>query len=294
MVIAFAAGSSIDVVGRILAPRLSEMLGQQVVIENVTGAAGLIGTTRVVKAVPDGYQFILGATGAMAQNQSLYANPPYNAATDFAPVALIAETPPVLVARKDLPANNVQEFIAYAKINQAKMQYGSSGAGTATHLGCVLFNAAAGVNVTHIPYRGGGPAMQDLIAGRIDYQCPLAAVSIPQIEGNAVKALAILTRERSPILPDLPSAHEQGLTDLDAGAWFAFFLPKGTPAPIIRKLNEATIATMNTPAVQAILRDNGATVVSPERRSPEYLKKFVESEIAKWAVVIKAAGVSAQ
>jgi tripartite-type tricarboxylate transporter receptor subunit TctC len=291
MVISFAAGSSIDVVGRIIAPRLSEVLGQQVVVENVTGAAGIIGNSRVAKATPDGYQFVLGATGGFAQNQTLYKNLPYNAATDFAPVALLAETPPVLVARKDLPADNLKDFIAYTKSNQAKIQYGSSGAGTSTHLACELLNAAIGVKITHIPYRGGGPAMQDLIAGRIDYQCPLSAVTIPQIEGKVVKAIAILTKDRSKILADVPTAHEQGLTDFDAGSWFAFFLPKGTPAPIVQKLNDATIATLDTPLVQQRLFENGATVVAPERRSPQYLQKFVESEIAKWAAAIKAAGV---
>jgi len=291
MVISFAAGSSIDVVGRIIAPRLSELLGQQVVVENVTGAAGIIGNSRVAKSAPDGYQFVLGATGGFAQNQSLYKNLPYNAATDFAPVALLAETPPVLVARKDLPADTLTQFIAYTKANQAKMQYGSSGAGTSTHLACVLLNAAIGVKVTHIPYRGGGPAMQDLIAGRIDYQCPLSAVTIPQIASKVVKAIAILTKERSKILADVATAHEQGLTDFDAGSWFAFFLPKGTPAPVVQKLNAATIATLETPPVQQRLFENGATVVALERRSPQYLQKFVESEIAKWAAAIKAAGV---
>lgn len=292
MVIAFAAGSSIDLVGRILAPRLSEILGQNVIVENVSGAAGIIGTSRVAKAPPDGYQFLLGAAGAMSQNQFLYKTLPYNTATDFAPVALIAETPPVLVVRKDLPGDNLQGFIAHAKVNQAKMQYGSSGAGTSTHLACLLLNAAAGVSVTHIPYRGGGPAMQDLVAGRIDYQCPLAAVTIPQIESKSVKAIAILTKERSPILPNLASAHEQGLGDFDAGSWWAFFLPRGAPAPVIQKLNEATNAALNTPAVQARLFENGATIVGPERRSPDYLKTFLESETAKWGAAIKAAGIT--
>src|SRR5262245_27010791 len=292
MVIAFAAGSSIDLVGRIIAPRLSELLGQNVVVENVTGEAGIIGTSRVVQATPDGYEIMLGATGAMAQNQSLYKNLAYNTVTDFAPVALLAETPPVLVARKDLPADNLKEFIAYAKANQAKMQYGSSGAGTATHLACILLNAVAGVTVAHIPYRGGGPAMQDLIAGRIDYQCPLAAVTIPQIENRTVKAIALLTKDRSPILPTLAPAHEQGLANFDAGAWFAFFLPRGTPAPIVRKLNDATVAALSTPAVQARLLENGTTVVAPDRRSPEYLHEFLDAEIKKWAAAIKAAGIA--
>jgi tripartite-type tricarboxylate transporter receptor subunit TctC len=293
MVVAFAAGSSIDVLARILAPRMSELLGQQVVIENVSGAAGMIGTARVAKAMPDGYQFVLGGTGPFAQNQTLYKNLPYNAAADFTPVALLAETPPVLLTRKDLPAQNLSEFIAYAMANQAKMQYGSSGGGTATHLACALLNAAIGINVTHIPYRGGGPAMQDLIAGRIDYQCPLSAVAIPQIEGKTVNAIAVLTKNRSASMPALASAHEQGLVDFAAAGWYGFFLPKGAPAPIVQKLHEATLATLKTPSVQVRLRDNGFDLVAPERRSPDYLQKFVEGESEKWAVAIKAAGVSA-
>lgn len=293
MVVAFAAGSSIDVLARILAPRLSELLGQTVIVENVSGAAGIIGTTRVAKAAPDGSQFLFAGAGSMAQTPLLYRNLSYDALSDFTPVALMVETPLVLVTRKGLPAENLQQFIAYAKINQAKMQYGSSGVGTTTHLSCVLLNAVTGLSVTHVPYRGGGPAMQDLIAGRIDYQCPLAAVSIPQIESKAVKAIAILTRDRSPILPSVASAHDQGLANFDAGAWFAFFLPKGTPAPIVQKLHDASIAAMTTLSVQARLQENGATVVAADRRSSEYLQKFVENERVRWAAVIKAAGISA-
>ena len=178
----------------VLSPHLSEILRQQVIIENIGGAGGMIGAQRVAKAAPDGYQFVLGNAGSHAQNQTLYKHPLYNAATDFAPVALIAEQPIVLIARKDLPANNLQEFIAYAKANQAKMHYGSAGVGTRVHLACALLNAAIGVDVTHVAYRGGGPAMQDLIAGRIDYQCPNATAAIPQLEGKLVKAIAILTQ----------------------------------------------------------------------------------------------------
>src|SRR5215467_13186 len=184
MVVPFAAGGPIDIVGRILASHLSEHLGQQVVIENVGGAGGMTGSYRVARALPDGYQFVLGNVGTHAANQSFYRSPLYNAATDFAPVMLIAQTPLVLLARKDLPANNLQEFIAYAKANQASMQYGSGGAGSASHLACVLLNAAIGINVTHIPYRGAAPAMQDLIAGRIDYQCPDTPIAIPQIQSK--------------------------------------------------------------------------------------------------------------
>ena len=227
MVVPFAAGGPMDTVGRILAPRMSELLGQQVIIENVGGGGGTIGSARVAKAPPDGYQFVLGNVGTHAVTQTLFKTPPYSAATDFAPVALIADLSLVLVARKDLPAGNLPEFIAYAKANQAKMQFGSAGAGSATHLGCVLLNAAIGIDVTHIPYRGGAPAMQDLIAGRIDYLCIDTPIVIPQIESGALKAIAILTRGRSSSLPALASAHEQGLSQFRSLQLERFFPAQG-------------------------------------------------------------------
>jgi len=190
--------------------------------------------------------------------------------------------------------NSLAEFIAYAKQNQTKMQYGSPGAGTPNHLACALLNAAIGTDITHIPYRGGGPVMQDLIAGRIDFWCSGSANAIPQIESKTIKAIAILSEQRSQSLPELASAHEQGLTHFEAGAWTAFFLPKATPSAIIRKLNDDAVAIMETQTVRDRLNDLGATVVAPERRSPEYLRQFVENEISKWATVIKAAGVSVE
>ena len=292
MVVPFAAGGIGDVLGRILAPRLSELLGRQVIIENIGGAGGMAGAARVAKAAPDGYTFVLGSAGTHAHNQTLYKSPLYNAATDFAPVALVVEQPVVLVVRKDLPPGNLTDFIAYAEANQAKMQYGSPGTGSAVHLACAILNAAIGVKVTHIPYRGGGPAMQDLIAGRLDYQCTGSTNAIAQLESNTIKAIALLSLERSPILPAVPTAHEQGLRDFEAPLWWALFLPKGTPPAIIAKLNEATVATMSTPAVQQRLKETGYDLVAPERRSPDYLQKFVESEIAKWAGPIRATGVS--
>jgi tripartite-type tricarboxylate transporter receptor subunit TctC len=292
MVVPFAAGGIGDVLGRMLASRLSELLGRQVIVENVGGAGGMAGAARVAKAAPDGYTFVLGSAGTHAHNQTLYKSPLYNAATDFAPVALVVEQPVLLVVRKDLPPGNLPEFIDYAKVNQARMQYGSPGTGSAVHLACAILNAAIGVRVTHIPYRGGGPAMQDLIAGRLDYQCTGSTNAMPQLESNTIKAIALLSLERSPILPEIPTAHEQGLRDFEAPLWWALFLPKGTPPPIIAKLNEAAIATMNTPAVQQRLKETGYDLVAPERRSPDYLQKFVVSEIAKWAAPINAAGLS--
>ena len=294
MVIPFAPGGAVDVMGRILAARLGEVLGQRVIIENVGGAGGMTGASRVAKAAPDGYEFVLGSVGTHAYSQTLYKKPLYNAVTDFAPVALIAELPVVMVARNDLPANNLREFIAYAKTNQAKMQFGSAGAGSADHLTCLLLDSAIGVNVTHVPYRGGQPAMQDLIGGRIDYVCNIITTALPQIQAHQVKAITITTRERSPLLPDLATAQEQGLKDFDAYTWDALFLPKGTPEPIVRRLNAAITTTVETPIVQQRLREIGATVAGPAQRTPEYLSKFVASEIEKWAGPIKASGASGE
>lgn len=292
MVVTYPAGSGSDVLARILGPRLSEILGQQVIIENVGGGGGMTGAYRVARAAPDGYQFVLGGTDTFAQSQTLYKHPPYNAMTDFAPVALIVEQPFLLVSRKDLPAANLPEFIAYTKANQAKMQYGSAGPASGSNLTCTYLNAAIGVNVTPVPYRGAPEGLQDVIAGRIDYYCPVIAAAIGHIGNRTMKAIAILSRNRSPALPALASAHEQGLIDFEATYWNAFFLPKGTPAPIVRKLHDAAVATIDSPSVQARLKVFGLTVVAPERRSPDYLQRFVASEIEKWSGPVKASGVS--
>jgi tripartite-type tricarboxylate transporter receptor subunit TctC len=291
MVVPFAAGGAFDVMGRILAARMSELLGQQVIVENATGAAGIIGVNRVVNAAADGYTFLFGSIGTHAYNQTIYKKPRYNAVTDFSPVALFAEQPMVLNARKDFPSKDLPEFFAYLRANSAKLQFGSAGAGTTTHLGCALLNAAIGVSVTHVPYRGGGPAANDLIGGQIDYMCANMGGAVPLIVGKQVKAIATLSRGRSSLLPDLPSAHEQGLADFDVVTWNAFFLPKGAPADIVKRLNEVTSEAMDTPAIKNRMHEIGVTGVAPERRSPEYLAKFVVDEIDRWAGPIKANGL---
>jgi tripartite-type tricarboxylate transporter receptor subunit TctC len=292
MVIPFAAGGPTDVLGRVMAQRMSEILGQQVIVENVGGAGGMTGSKRVADAAPDGYAFVLGTVGTHAQSQTMYKKPLYQAATDFVPVALIAEVPIVLITRNDLPVNNLQEFIAYGKANQGKMQYGSAGAGSATHLGCVLLNYLIGVDITHVPYRGTGPAMQDLQGGRIDYLCEIVSTAKPQIDGGTVKAIAIMTKERSPALPNVPTGLEQGVPNLEAYTWNAIFLPKGTPADIVKKLNDATVEAMKTPGVRERLEALGAVIVPEDRATPEYLDLFVKREIDKWAGPIKASGVT--
>jgi len=291
MIIPFAAGGPTDVLGRVVAQRMGEALGQQVIVENIGGAGGMTGMKRVADAAPDGYTFGVGTVGTQAQSQTMYKKPLYNSVTDFSPVALIAEVPIVLITRKNLPVNNLKEFIAYAKANQAKMQYGSAGAGSATHLGCVLLNYLIGVDITHVPYRGTGPAMQDLQGGRIDYLCEVISTAKPQIDGGTVKAIAIMTKERSPALPNVPTGIEQGTPKLEAYTWNAVFLPKNAPAEVVKKLNGAVVQAMNTPAVRDRLSQLGAMIVANDRATPEYLGQFLKEEIAKWAGPIKASGV---
>ena len=291
MVIPFAAGGPTDVLGRVMAARMGEILGQNVIVENIGGAGGMTGGKRVADARPDGYTILLGTVGTQAQGQTLYKHPLYNAVTDFTSIGLIAEVPIALLVRKDLPAQDLKEFIAYSKANQAKMQFGSAGAGSATHLGCVVLNTAMGTNITHVPYKGTGPAMQDLVAGRIDFLCEIITTAKPQIDGGNVRALAIMTSQRSAVLPSLPTTREQGL-DVQAYTWNALYAPKGTPDTVIKKLNDAMVAAMTTPAVHDRLQSLGATIVGKDRSTPAYLGKFTADEIKKWEAPIKASGVS--
>src|SRR5215470_14319711 len=263
LVVPFAAGGTSDVIARLLAEGLRAQLGQPVLVENVGGAGGMVGGSRVAKSPPDGYQMVLGNVGTHAQNQSLYKRPLYNVVTDFAPVALVTDQSLVLVARKDFPANNLREFTAYAKANQALLQYGSAGLGGSNHLACALLNSALGINITHVPYRSGAQAMQDMLAGRIDYQCPSAPVALPQIDAGAVKAFAILSRNRS----------------------------AGMPKRIVQQLNQATVATLANPTVQQRLKEIGSDLVSPERMTPDYLGTFIAAEVEKWSKIIKANGI---
>jgi tripartite-type tricarboxylate transporter receptor subunit TctC len=291
MIVPFAAGGTFDVMGRIIAVRMSEILGQQVVIENTTGAGGIVGVNRVVNAAPDGYTILLGTSGTHAYNQTIYKKRRYDAINDFTPVTLFSEQLMVLEVRKDLPASTIPEFAALLKTNGAKMQYGSAGAGTTTHLACALLNSTIGANVTHVPYRGSAPASNDLIGGQIDYLCGNLGAATPLIAGKQVKAIAVLSRVRSPLMPDLPSAHEQGLNGLDITTWTAIFLPRGAPRAVVDKLNEVTHATMETPAITNRMLEIGVTGVASDRRSPEYLAKFVADEIARWEGPIKSAGL---
>src|SRR5215475_5096177 len=288
LVIPFAPGGGIDASGRIQALHMGELLGQTIVVENVGAAAGMVGSQRVAKSPPDGYTFLMGNTGTHAYNQSLYKKPLYNSAEDYQPVGLMTESPRILLAR-----NNLQEFVAYVKANQAKMQFGSAGVGSGTHLPCVLLNMAMGVNVTHVPFRGAGPVMQDLIGGRIDYMCDTIQTGAAQAKAGTVKGIAVMAPKRVPIIADLATTTEQGLPGVEATVWNAFFLPKGTPDPIVRKLNKAMSDTIDDPTIRKRLQELGLEILPPEQRSPEYLAKYLPQDIERWGKVVKAAGIVA-
>lgn len=292
MVIPFAAGGPTDVLGRVVAGRMTDVIGQQVVVENVGGAGGMLGGDRVARGAADGYQMLLGTVGTQAQGQTLYKKPLYNSVTDFKPVALLAQVPIALVVKNDLPVKDLKEFIAYAQANQKKMQFGSAGPGSATHLGCVLLNYVLKLDITHIPYKGTGPAMQDLMGGQIDYLCEIITTAKPQVDGGKVKAIALMNPTRSPALPNLQTAKEQGTEGLEAYTWNALFVHKDTPDAIVAALNKAAAETMTSPAVKERLEGLGAQIATKEQSTPEYLGKLLKDEIAKWAPVIKASGVS--
>jgi tripartite-type tricarboxylate transporter receptor subunit TctC len=277
MVVPFAAGGPVDTMGRIMAARLSELLGQQVVVENIGGAGGMTGTARVAKAI----------------NQTIYKKPLYNAVTDFEHVAMFSDSARVLITRKDLPVSTLAEFVAYAKANQSRMQYGSAGGGSGMHVCAVLLDAAMGTRITHVPYRGAGPAMQDLIAGRIDYIAEQISTALPQVQAGTVKAIATLGLDRAPGLEHRATAQELGLSGLDCGSWGSFSFPKGTPGAVVQRLAEVTNEAVETPAVRERFKSLGVTIPARERRTPEFLTRFVPSEIERWAGPIKASGASA-
>jgi tripartite-type tricarboxylate transporter receptor subunit TctC len=290
-IVAFGPGNSVDIFGRIMAAQMSEVLGRQVIVENIGGAGGSTGTLRAARAAPDGYTIVVGGTDTMAQNQWLFEKPPYNPATDFIPIALAVEMPLVLVGRNGLPPNNLKELIPYLKANQEKMNFGSSGIGGVTHLACAQVVNALGVKLAHVPYKSAAAGIQDMLSENLDLYCPVVAGALPNIRAKAIKFYGVLTSERSPLLPDLPTVAEQGLPGIHGNYWLGLFAPAGTPEPIAAKLTEAALSALASPAVEAKLRDVGAAVVAPERRTPAYLKKYIPQEITNWGKIIKEAGI---
>jgi len=261
-----------------------------VIVENISGAGGMTGSSHVSRAEPDGYTFVFGSRSD-AINMTLYKHPTYSLQNDLAPVVLVADQPTVLVARKDFPVDGLKDFISYVKKNQGAIKLGSAGVGATGGIDCEIFNRMIGVNIQEIPYRGSGPAMQDLIGGQFDYFCTISGSAAAPLQNDLVKGIAVLRRERLPSVPNLPTSFEQGI-DFDASTWFGFFVPKATPIPIIKKLHDASVAAMETPSVQEQLANNGTYVVSPDKRSTEYFQGIISTEIEKNGAPLKAAGIS--
>jgi tripartite-type tricarboxylate transporter receptor subunit TctC len=291
MIIPFAPGGGVDASGRIQAQRMGELLGQTIIVENIGAAAGTVGSQRVARATPDGYTMLMGNSGTHAYSQGLRKNPPYNSVTDFAPVGLVTESPRILLARKDLPVNNLQEFVKYVKANQAKMQFGSAGVGSGTHLPCELLNATIGAKVTHVPFKGAGPVMQELIAGRIDYFCDTIQTGAAQAKAGSVKGIAVMSPRRVPIIADLATTGEQGLAGVEATVWNGFFFPKGTPDAIVRRMNKVMNTMIEDPAMRKRLEELGLEILPAEQRTPEYLAKYLAEDVARWKKVIVQAGI---
>jgi tripartite-type tricarboxylate transporter receptor subunit TctC len=291
MVVALTPGGPIDTLARNLQPYLAEALGQQVVVENISGGAGVTGSLRVANSPVDAHIFTLGSIGTHAIGQSMHKKPPYDSLKDFTPVSLVADAPQVLLIKKDLPVTNLKEFAAYAKANQDKMFHASGGTGTSSHMGCVLLNQQIGIKVTHVPYRGAGPALQDLVGGRIDYICNYISTAIPVHQSGTGRVIAAMTGKRTSSFPDIPTAEEQGFPGLDVSAWNAIFLPRNSPPAYAAKLAAAISKAQDNPAFRKRLEDIGLEIPDKDRRGPEYLAKYVASEIARWEVPVKASGV---
>jgi tripartite-type tricarboxylate transporter receptor subunit TctC len=291
MIIPFAPGGGVDASGRIQAQRMGELLGQTIVVENVGAAAGTVGSLRVARAAPDGYTFLMGNSGTHAYSQGLRKSPPYNSVTDFAPIGLVTESPRILLTRKDLPVNNMQEFVKYVKANQDKMQFGSAGVGSGTHLPCELLNATIGAKVTHVPFKGAGPVMQELIAGRIDYFCDTIQTGAAQAKAGSVKGLAVMSPRRVPIIAELATTGEQGLAGVEATVWNGFFFPKATPDALVRRVNKAMNTMIEDPAMRKRLEELGLEILPADQRTPEYLAKYLAEDVARWKKVIVQAGI---
>ena len=288
IIVPFAAGGTTDIFARLIGERLSQQLGQQFVIENRGGAGGNPGTDAVAKAEPDGYTLVMGTVGTHAINASLYTKMPYDPLTDFAPVAYAAGVPNLMVVNpKTVKATTVQDFIAEAKASQRKFNMASSGNGTSIHLSGELFKQSTGVEMPHVPYRGSGPAINDLIGGQVDIMFDNLPSSIEHAKAGSLRALAVTSAKRSPAMPDVPTLGESGLPGFEATSWFALFAPKGTPAEITTKLNQEVRKALDTPELQKRFADLGGEL---KPMSPDELMAYVRSEHEKWAKVVKASG----
>jgi tripartite-type tricarboxylate transporter receptor subunit TctC len=288
VIVPFAAGGPSDVLARIIGEQMSRRLGQPIINEVVAGAAGTIGTTRAARAAADGYTLVMGHMGTHAAAVALYPNLAYDPRTDFVPIGLVVETPEVLVTRKDLPPNSLQEFVAYARQNEAKLNMGHSGIGSISYVGCLLLNSAIGINPTLVPFTGSSQVTNALLGGQIDYFCDPIVAQMAHVQAHSLKGLAIATAERHPLLPDVPTAAEQGLPQFSAAPFYALFAPKGTPAPVVETLSAALDQSLDDDGLRKRLADLGAAIPDKSRRGPAPMAALVKSEIARLTPILQA------
>jgi tripartite-type tricarboxylate transporter receptor subunit TctC len=289
IIVPFAAGGPADITGRIVADIFNRHLGQKFVVENVGGAGGTIGALRAARAAADGYTILSGHLGTNALAPAFYPNLGYDPQKDFEPIGLTAEYPELLVVRKDFPANNLKEFIAYAKSNASKLNVGHAGLGSVSYIGCLLLHAAIGIKPTMVPFTGTAPVLNAMLGGQIDYECDPVLGTLSQVQAGTVRALAIAARKRSPMLPNVPTSYEQGLPEFDCAPFYGVFVPSGTPQPVIEKLAEALNKGLSEEPVQKRLADLGADIVEPSRRGPKALADLVKSESDRLMPVLRAA-----
>jgi tripartite-type tricarboxylate transporter receptor subunit TctC len=288
LIVPFAAGGPTDVISRIVGEHMSRTLGQQLVIENVVGAGGTTASTKAKNAAPDGYTLITGHMGTHAASVALYPNLAYHPSKDFEPIALLAGTPVVILARKDFPPKDLKEFIAYVKANADTLNMAHAGVGSVSHVSCLALNALMGVNPVQVPFNGTGPAMNALVGGQVDYMCDQIVNVVPQINGGTIKGYAIGTEKRAETLPNVPTAKEMGLA-FEVSAWNAMFAPKGTPKPVIEKLNAAAVKALDDDNVRKRLLELGSVIPDKAGRTPEALASLVTKEIDRWTPIIKSA-----
>jgi tripartite-type tricarboxylate transporter receptor subunit TctC len=289
LIVPFAAGGPTDVISRIVGEHMSRTLGQQIVIENVLGAGGTTASTRAKNSANDGYTLITGHMGTHAASVALYPNLAYNPSTDFEPISILAGTPVVILGKKDFPAKDLKEFVAYVKANAGTLNMAHAGVGSVSHVTCLLLNSILGVEPVQVPFNGTGPAMNALVGVQVDYMCDQIVNVVPQINGGTIKGYAVGTAERNPALPNLPTAKEAGLPDFEAQAWNALFAPKGTPKPILDKLNAAVVVALDDENVRKRLLELGSVIPGKQQRTPQELASLVKNEMARWTKVIKSA-----
>lgn len=291
LIVPFAAGGPTDVTSRIIAEHMSRTLGQQLIVENVPGAGGTVGSTRNMRATPDGYTIQMGQMGTHAGAVALYPSLAYKPDSDFEPIGLVVDQAVVIFARKDFPPKDLKEFVTYVKANADKLNVGHAGVGSISHFTCLMLDSILGVKPTMVPFGGAGPALNAMLGGQVDYMCDSISDVVQQIQGGTIKGYAVGSPKRNPALPNIPTTQEAGLPEFQATGWYALFAPKGIPGPIAARLTTALDQALNDEGVRKRLAELGCDIPEPARRGPQALTALVKSEIARWTPIIKAANV---